>query len=277
MTIPRCEATDAWANLALPGTLEKSAEVERLFRQARSAHVLDRGISGEETVAMMDRAGMRHAVVTVWHTRGSWQSSDDKVREMVRRFPGRFVGAVSLNPERPRRAVDQLRAAVEQHGFKALRLVPWLYGRPPSDPRFYPLYAACVELGIPLCTQVGHTGPLMSSEPGRPIPYLERVAIDFPDLRIVGGHLGYPWTDEMIALAAKFANVHIDTSAHLPKYYPTSLLQFMRGAGRTKVLFATNFPMLDMEKCRQQADRLDLPDDSLHAFLGGNARRVFKL
>jgi predicted TIM-barrel fold metal-dependent hydrolase len=70
--------------------------------------------------------------------------------------------------------------------------VPWLWNLPPNDRRYYPLYAECCELDIPFCTQVGHTGPLQPSEPGRPIPYLEEVALDFPDLKIVCGHIGFP-------------------------------------------------------------------------------------
>ena len=88
-------------------------------------------------------------------------------------------------------------------GFRALRVVPWLWNLPPSDRRYYPLYAECVQLGIPFCLQVGHTGPLCPSEPGLPIPYLDTVALEFPELVIVGGHIGYPWTAEMISLATR--------------------------------------------------------------------------
>jgi uncharacterized protein len=87
----------------------------------------------------------------------------------------------------------------------------------PNDKFYFPLYVTCIELDIPFCTQVGHTGPLMPSEPGRPIPYLDEVALTFPELRIVAGHIGYPWTDEMIGLAWKHENVFIDTSAHAPR------------------------------------------------------------
>src|SRR5207245_4477356 len=111
-------------------------------------------------------------------------------------------------------AVRELRRCVRELGFRALRIVPWLWNLPPDDRRYYPLYAECVELGIPFCLQVGHTGPLCPSEPGRPIPYLDHVALEFPELRIVGGHIGFPWTAEMISLATKYPNVHIDTSAY---------------------------------------------------------------
>ena len=75
---------------------------------------------------------------------------------------------------------------------------------------------------------MGHTGPLCPSEPGRPIPYLDHVALEFPELRIVGGHIGFPWTAEMISLATKYPNVHIDTSAYKASRYPTELLDYMR-------------------------------------------------
>ena len=115
-------------------------------------------------------------------------------------------------------------AASTELGFEGLRMVPWLWEAPPTDRRFYPLYAACVELGVPFCTQVGHTGPLRPSEPGRPIPYIDQVAIDFPELVIVGGHIGYPWTEEMIAVARKHENVYIDTSAYTRARLPAELV-----------------------------------------------------
>ena len=94
--------------------------------------------------------------------------------------------------------------------------MPWLWDLPPTDRRYYPLYAECIELDIPFCTQVGHTGPLAPSETGRPTPYIDQIAIEFPELRIVAGHIGYPWTQEMVAVATKHENVYIDTSAYTP-------------------------------------------------------------
>ena len=117
-------------------------------------------------------------------------------------------------------AVRELRRRVRDDGFVGLRLLPWLWGAPPTDRRYYPLFAECVELGVPFCTQVGHTGPLRPSETGRPIPYIDEIALDFPELVIVCGHIGYPWTEEMIAVARKHENVYIDTSAYTTKRLP---------------------------------------------------------
>jgi predicted TIM-barrel fold metal-dependent hydrolase len=166
---------------------------------------------------------------------------------------------------------------VRELGFVAVRIVPWLWDLPPTDRLYYPLYAACVELGVPFCTQVGHTGPLRPSETGRPIPYIDQVALDFPELTIVCGHIGYPWTTEMIAVADKHENVYIDTSAYTARRYPGELVDYLRGRGRRKVLFGSNYPMITPAQALDHLDRLGLDEQACELFLAGNARRVFAL
>jgi hypothetical protein len=192
---------------------------------------------------------------------GRWLISNDEVAAHVEAFPDRFAGVAAVDLSNPVAAVRELDRAVRQLGFKALRVVPWLWRLPPNDRLYYPLYVKCIELDIPFCTQVGHTGPLMPSETGRPVPYIDEVALTFPELRIVCGHIGHPWTDEMIGVAWKHDNVYIDTSAYLPRYYPPQLLQFLRTYGQDKVLFGTNFPQLPLDKCMEQVRGLGLPQD----------------
>jgi hypothetical protein len=268
---------DAWAQPALGNTSEKMPEIARLFKQSGSAHLLETGLSAAETVEAMDRAGIQTLMLSAWHRPGQWITHNDTVAEMVAQFPDRFVGVAAVNLEKPVEAVRELDRAVKELGFKALRVVPWLWNRPPNDKFFFPLYVKCIELDIPFRTQAGHTGPLMPSETGRPVPYLDEVALTFPELKIVAGHIGHPWTDEMIGVAWKHENVYIDTSAYLPRYYPPQLIHYLKTYGKDKVLFGTNFPQLDLEKCTRQAGELGLPDDVKEKFLFKNARRVFKL
>jgi hypothetical protein len=138
------------------------------------------------------------------------------------------------------------------------------------------VYAACAELGVPFCTQIGHTGPLMPSEVGRPI-YLDQVALDFPELTIVGGHIGYPWTEEAIAVATKHENVYIDTSAYTVRRYPAQLVEYLRGHGRRKVLFGSNYPMIQPDKALEGLDALGLDTETRALFLAGNAERIYAL
>jgi predicted TIM-barrel fold metal-dependent hydrolase len=268
---------DAWAQPALRSAYAKLPEITRLFKQSGSAHLLEADLTAEQIVAAMDRAGVQTLMLSAWHRPGQWVIHNDTVAEMARQFPERFAGVAAVNLEKPVEAARELERAVKELGFKALRVVPWLWNRPPNDKFYFPLYLKCVELGIPFCTQAGHTGPLMPSETGRPVPYLDEVALAFPDLRIVAGHIGFPWTDEMIGVAWKHEHVYIDTSAYLPRYYPPPLVHYLKTYGQDKVLFGTNFPQLALEKCVQQVNDLGLPDEVRAKFLYQNARRVFKL
>jgi len=267
---------DAWAQPGLRSLLERVPEAARLLRASRSP-MLERSLGPDETVAEMDRAGIAAMMLCAWCRPGQWVFTNDEVAEFTRRHPKRFYGVATVDLEHPVQAVKELERAVVELGFKALRVIPWLWRRPPNDKLYYPLYVKCIELGIPFCTQVGHTGPLMPSETGRPVPYLDEVALTFPELTIVGGHIGHPWTEEMIGMAWKHERVYIDTSAYLPAYYPPQLLQFMNSYGKDKVLFGTNFPQLALDRCAEQARALELRPEARTAFLHGNARRVFKL
>ena len=231
----------------------------------------------EMTVAAMDAAEVRFGLLSAWHGPGGPILSNDEVAAFVAAHPTRFAGLASVDLRRPMAAVRELRRAVRELGMKGLRMLPWLWELPPNDRRYYPLYAECVELGVPFCTQVGHTGPLRTSETGRPIPYLDDVALDFPELVIVAGHIGYPWTEEMIALARKYPNVYIDTSAYTAKRYPPELVRYLQGSGRRKVLFGSNYPMILPQRALEDLAALGLDDEARGLFLAGNARRVFGL
>lgn len=229
------------------------------------------------TLAALDAAKVERALVTAWWGPDGPLLENDSVAAIVKAHPGRLFGVASVDLLHPMQAVRELRRCVRELGFVALRMLPWLWRLPPNDRRYYPLYAECVELGIPFCLQVGHAGPLFPSEPGRPIPYLDEVALDFPELVIVAGHIGYPWTAEMVSLATKYPNVYIDTSAYKATRYPRELVDYLRAHGRKKVLFASDFPMLNPADCLAGVADLGLDDEALGLFLGGNAQRVFRL
>ncbi|GAA3440902.1 amidohydrolase family protein [Planomonospora venezuelensis] len=270
---------DVWAQPTLgrrPGRLPVP-EITRLFEKSGSAELIDRPVDPDELVELMDRAAVDVLLLSAWHRPGGWVISNDDVAVFVRAHPDRFAGVASVDLADPVGAVRELRRAVEELGFVGLRVVPWLWELPPDHRLYYPLYTTCVELGVPFCTQVGHTGPLKPSETGRPVPYLDRVALDLPELVIVGGHIGHPWTDEMIGVAWKHDNVYIDTSAYLPRYYPPQLVHFMNTYGRGKVMFGTNWPQLPHDRALAQIERLGLTDGARAEFLGGTARRVFRL
>jgi predicted TIM-barrel fold metal-dependent hydrolase len=231
------------------------------------------------TLAAMDAAGVDFGLLSAWHApRVGELISNDEVAEWVAAHPDRFAGLAAVDLARSMDGVRELRRCVEELGFKGLRMLPWLWEAAPTDRRYYPLYAACVDLGVPFCTQVGHTGPLRPSEVGRPIPYIDQIALDFPELVIVGGHIGYPWTEEMIAVSRKHENVFIDTSAFTIERFPAEIVSYMKTkGGRRKVLFGSNHPMIAPAKALEALDSLALDEETRDLYLKDNARRVFDL
>jgi hypothetical protein len=250
---------------------------ESLRRWGASLGQEGQAVPIEATIGALDAAGVDRALACAWWGPSGPLISNDEVAAMVEAHPRRFVGIASVDLARPMTGVRELRRCVRERGFRGLRLLPWLWNLPPNDRRYYPLYAECVELGVPFCLQVGHTGPLAPSEPGRPIPYLDEVALDFPELTIVGGHIGFPWTLEMISLARKYPNVYIDTSAYKPSRYPPELVEYLRSGGRRKVLFGSNYPMLQPAACLAEVAALGLDEEAARLFLYENALRVFRL
>ena len=226
------------------------------------------------TIRQMDAAGVAKGLISAWAAPHSTMISNDEVASFVSEYPDWLVGIRSADIYRPMRAVAEIRRCVEELGFKGIRVLPWLWELPPTDRLFYPVYAACCELGVPFCTQIGHTGPLMPSEVGRPI-HLDRVALDFPELVIVAGHIGYPWTDEAVADATKHVNVYIDTSAWTARRHPPQLVDYLRHHGGRKVLFGSNYPMISPAKALDGLDDLELSPETRALFLGGNAQRVY--
>ena len=266
---------DAWIQHPTPQFLshEMFASLRRWMRMS----VVPDEIPLAFTLGALEAAKVDVGLLSAWWGPSGPLLSNDQVAQWVAQAPGRLRGVASVDLHRPMKAVTELRRCVNELGFVGLRMLPWLWRLPPDDRRYYPLYAACIDLNIPFCLQVGHAGPLMPSEPGRPIPYLDHVACEFPELTIIGGHIGYPWTTEMIAMATKYENVHIDTSAYKPSRYPAELVAFMKGHGRSKVLFGSNHPMIAPAACLDEVDSLGLPDEAREMFLHGNAARLFSL
>lgn len=269
-------AIDVWMQHPTPRFLARD-EFSSLRRWTGGA-IPEEELPIEATIDAMDRGGVELGLISAWRAPDGVLISNDDVAAWTGSRPDRLAGLAAVDLNRPMDAVRELRRCVAESGFKGLRVLPWLWEAPPTDRRYYPLYAACVELGVPFCTQVGHTGPLRPSEPGRPIPYIDQVAIDFPELTIVCGHIGYPWTEEMVAVARKHENVYIDTSAFTARRYPPELVRYMKtGGGRHKVLFGSNYPMIMPERALTDLDALELDAETRDLFLASNARRVFRL
>ena len=170
--------------------------------------------------------------------------------------------------------VAELEKAVKEHGFIGAHLHPHGFGLPPDHAYYFPYYAKCQELGIPVIISTGHTLDLMPNEPGRPM-HLDKIALYFQELAIVCTHTGWPWVEEAIALAWKHPNVFLGTSAYAPKYWKPEMVRFINAHGKDKCMWGTDFPLIDHAESLEQIAELGLRDTSADKFLYANAARVF--
>lgn len=198
----------------------------------------------------------------------------EEIYGIIKEHPDRLVGMAPYHPFKIMESLEIIERAVKEFGFKGVYAHTLGQNVKPNDSSMYPCYAKCAELGIPFSIQLGHSLEILPSDPGRPI-YLDQVALDFPELTIIGSHTGWPWCEELIALAWKHPNVYLDVSAHLPRYLDPSIIQFMDTRGRHKCLFGTNG--LGLARCKEQFMELSIKDETKKAVLRDNALKVFKL
>ena len=233
----------------------------------------------------MDRAGIERSLLIAvragdMNVRGSFELPMDRIAKVCNRWPDRFSGLAGVDPFRGMKGLADLTHAVRDLGFVGAHLYPHWFGLAPDHAKYYPYYAKCAELGVPIMMQVGHN--LVYSRErrlpsvGRPIT-LDQVAIDFPELTLIGIHIGVPWTDEMISMCWKHENVFTEGDAYAPKHWPASYVQYMNTYGRQKVLFGTDWPVIDPERAMREVKELGLRPESESSLLRDNALRVFKL
>ncbi len=236
---------------------------------------------GDELIAAMDAAGVKTVLATdlmAWSYKRQTRFALDmtsKIADLTVRYPGRIYGMCDYDPFQIRKSLEKLENDVKEHQYKGVYVHIYGYDIGLDHRKMYPLYAKAEELGLPVSMQTGHVLEAMPSEHGRPMQ-LDRIACDFPDLTIIGTHTGYPWVDEMIAVATKWPNVYINVAAWMPKYFGPNLVRFMGGrTGSTKVMFGSNG--LDWARYIREFGELGIREERAEAILWGNAQRVHKL
>lgn len=283
---PAVRAIDAVVNIWTPEALAGRPSREEFYT---SKVKVDRetyeGIPLETMLQRMDRAGIERAFLIAAKVgpamhRACYHVPYRLVAEAVEKHPDRFLGLAGIDPTEGMAGVRALEKAVRDDGFIGAHLYPHWFELAPDHARYYPFYAKCVELDVPIQMQVGQSLVYDRSYPrrsvGRPIT-LDAVACDFPELKLIGIHIGIPWTDEMIAMAWKHANVFIGSDAHAPRYWPESFVHYINSYGQDKVIFGTDFPVLDFEKTMRQIDELGLKPEAKRKFLRDNVLRIYGL
>lgn len=262
-------AIDCWVNPRMAGARASWQERVALDFFKRERGDVFRDLSLDELLAMMDGAGVERAILSV---RGDWPDRD--VLALADARPDRLALALHLDPRQGLRAPRALEALARQHPVVAAQVVPCLLDLPPNDRAYYPLYAKCCELELPITVNTGIPGPPLPGRCQDPM-HLDDVCLFFPELTLVMANGADPWWSVAIRLMVKYPRLFLMTSAFAPKYLPAELLHYMNTRGRDKILFATDHPFLTMERCLAEAQALDLRDGVLDDYLYANARRVF--
>ncbi len=230
------------------------------------------GMTNLDLLDEMDRVGVDRAVLTSTLT-----SVDPETLAFVDEHRDRLLlAATSDDPERPRAQSASVRSRAGDGTVDLVRVSPLLHQYPLNHALYYPLYATCEELGIPVSINIGIPGPRVRSGCQDPV-LLEDVLIDFPDLVVIGAHMGHPYEELLIEYLLKWPNLYLSNSAYLAKYMHPALVAFMgsrRGLGR--VLFASDHPFLPLERALAAARALPLNGEAMEAFLGGAAERLFQ-
>jgi uncharacterized protein len=243
--------------------------VEYMFKD------VPKGLSTDDPVSLvlqqMDRFGIEKAMIGV---------GEDSAQRALKTFPDRFVPSGALvDPNDVMGSVNAIRREYEQFGIRATSVFPagTFPQVPIDDPKMYPIYATCVELGLPIFVCAGIPGPRVPFAP-QEVSRIDIVMFDFPDLVFVTRHGCEPWEDLAVKLMLKWPNLYYSTSAFAPKYYPKAIIDYANSRGADKIIYAGYFPMgLSLERIFGELPKVPLKDEVWPKFLYGNAARILGL
>ncbi|MFC1980639.1 amidohydrolase family protein [Chloroflexota bacterium] len=246
---------------------------EAVFGGKIAENVLPYRTQPEKWLSALDDAGVTKALII-----SNWSPGvNEVVADYIKKYPGRFIGGISVDCKGGMAAVRELELAAKELGLKCLSLRPFRDEMYANDKRFYPIYAKCVELGITVSSVVGMN---FSEQPvldyARPI-YLDEVAATFPGLKIIATHVGWPWATEMVAAAWKNRNVYIDISGVAPRFFNRPgtgyepILNFGNSVLQDRIIWGTDWPMMDWKESLSQVDQLPLKESVKKKWLWDNA------
>ncbi|MCU1451860.1 MAG: amidohydrolase 2 [Acidimicrobiales bacterium] len=272
---------DAWVNVfpkgfaASFGAQESTAGVHELFGDEVTD---DRTL--ESLMGSMDGAGIDVGVLTCGlrpaeSARRRGMLAPEDFLAMADAHAGRFLVAPTVEKAgRPLDNCRRIRELAEHPAVALVRITPLVEQYDLNHRLYYPVYATCEELGLPVSINIGVPGPQVRSACQHP-QLLEDVLIDFPTLTVVGAHMGHPHEALLIGYMLKWPQLHLMTSAFLATYMDPAMVTFMGSSrGRGRVWFASDHPILDVQRALDAARALPLDAEAMAEFLGDAAHRV---
>ena len=170
-------------------------------------------------------------------------------------------------------------------GLRGVKFHPTAQAFYPNDVRFYPMWEKCAELGVPVLIHTGVTG-FGAGAPGggglktkycAPIPYIDDLAADFPQLTVIMAHPGFPWVEEQMAVLLHKPNVHMDLSGYSPRYFQPPILTYGNSLLQDRMMFGSDYPSLRPDRWLTDFAEAPFREEVRDKILIENARRILGL
>jgi len=209
---------------------------------------------------------------------------NEEIAEAAAANPDVLIPFASIDPNKGKRGVEEAKRLIRDFGMRGFKFHPNIQAFFPNDRVVYPFYEAIQEAGLPALFHTGHSG-IGSGLPGgggirlkysNPM-YVDDVAVDFPELKIVLAHPSFPWQDEAISVALHKQQVYIDLSGWSPKYFPPQLVQYANTALRDRILFGSDYPMITPDRWLADFEQAPFEDEVRPLILKENAARLLGL
>lgn len=273
-------AIDYWINDFSPEGLKELGE--EMWQVMKWWGLKNEGYSIREFVELAKKNGVDkfcYASTKMWsYQKHTWviHTPEERVAKAVAECPDNIMGVYGIDPRSGMTGVRELEKWIKERGFKAAQIHPYGFGFPVDDRRYYPFYTKCCELDVPVIMQTGHSAEVMPSDLSRPVR-VDYIACDFPELKLIASHTGWPWVEELIAIAWKHPNVYLGVAAHAPKYWDPSLVRFINTRGQDKCIWGTDWPLLTHDRSLKELSELNIKEEPKKKLLRDNAIKVFKL
>jgi predicted TIM-barrel fold metal-dependent hydrolase len=270
MKIQPVGAVDAWINPNLGEDLAEERDVDYLFPHLNG--LKKRGTSLAQLLEEMEIAGVDRGVLCA-----GYGDVDDIpwVNKAIETYPEKFVGSIVIDPRKGMVGVRQIQSLVVDHGYKLVRLLAFDTQIPYDHAACFPIYAKCVELGVPVGVNVGIPGPKLPGRVQDPIS-LDSVCYFFPELKIIMSHGGDPWAALCVKLMLKWENLYYMSSAFAPKYIPSEIIKYMNSRGDGKIMWASDYPLLTLDRCTSEINVMDFKSQGHYEnFVRNVSNRLF--
>jgi predicted TIM-barrel fold metal-dependent hydrolase len=280
----KIEAIDIHTHVEIDGCGHRSMDDELMAASEKYFKSGEERTPTIESIAQHYRERCMAAVVftvDAASTTGHKPNSVEEIAERAAEFNDVLIPFGSVDPWQGKAGVNRVHRLVDEFGVRGFKFHPSMQGFEPNDRRFYPLYEAIAEAGVPALFHTGQTGIGAGLPGGHGIKLrysdpmlLDDVAADFPDLTVVMAHPAVPWVDAQISIATHKANVYLDLSGWSPKYFPPQLVKAANSMLRSKVLFGSDFPVIQVDRWMKDFQTLDIKPEVVSLIFKENAMRV---